>query len=206
MTSTLSPATYTVEEYLAQEAQAQERHEYRQGEMIPMPGGTINHNRIALNLAGALNIALKRQPFEVFMADQRLGILAQSMYTYPDVLIIQQPPELQPGREDVVLNAVAIAEILSPSTRSYDKDEKFAAYRRIDCFREYVLIEPATPHVEYYTKTADDAWLFREYDGLDATLTWQSFEFAIALADLYDKVNFATATINLQTPPKSPEA
>ncbi len=193
MTSTLSQQTYTVDEYLAQETQAQERHEYRQGEIILMAGGTPNHNRIALNLAGALNVALRPQPFEVFMADQRLWIPAQSAYTYPDVLVVPQPPELQPGRDDTVTNAVAIAEVLSPSTRSYDKDEKFAAYRSLDSFSEYLLIDQATPHVEHYTKTAARTWLFREYDDLDTTIVWQSLEFSLVLADLYDKVDFTAA-------------
>jgi len=153
MTSTLSQRTYTVDEYLAQEIASQDRHEYRNGALVLMPGGTPNHNQITLNLAGSLNFALRRQPYRVFIAAQRLWIPDRRIYTYPDVMVVGQPVELQEGRKDTVTNAIVIAEVLSQSTRSYDKDGKFAAYRSIDSFREYLLIDQYTAHVEHYTKT-----------------------------------------------------
>lgn len=201
MTSTINQRTYTVAEYIAQEAPSTERHEYRNGEIILMPRGTPNHNQITLNLAGALNFALRRQPYHVFVTDQRLCIPEKRVYTYPDVMIIRQPIELQVGRNDTVLNPLVIAEVLSKSTRSYDKDDKFAAYRTIPSFSEYLLIEQYAPHVEHYTKTEGQAWLFREYDGLEATVSFQAFEFIIALADLYDKVDFGAEVAESDTEP-----
>lgn len=188
--STLHQRIYTIQEYLDRETQAQERHEYRNGEIILMSGGTPNHNRINLNFAGALNFSLKRQPFDVFMTDQRLWIPDKTLYTYPDVMVIQQPLTLQPGRKDTVMNPLLIAEVLSNSTRSYDKDEKFAAYRSLSSFQEYVLIDQYSPHVEHYTKTDDKAWLFREYDGLETSIFLQSIDFQIDLTDIYEKVEF----------------
>ena len=190
MTATLTQQTYTLDEYFAQEISSPDRHEYRNGEIILMTGGTPNHNQITLNLAGALNFALRRQPYHVFVTDQRLWVPQMQLHTYPDVMIIQQPIELEEGRNDTVMNPLVIAEVLSKSTRSYDKDEKFAAYRSIPSFSEYIIIEQVEPHVEHYTKTEGQAWLFREYDGLDATLSLDKIEFTIALADLYDKVDF----------------
>ena len=190
MTAIITKKTYTVDEYLEQEISSPYRHEYRNGEIILVRGGTPNHNQITLNLAGALNFALRRQPYHVFVTDQRLWVPQMQLYTYPDVMIIQQPIELEEGRNDTVMNPLVIAEVLSKSTRSYDKDEKFAAYRTIPSFREYIIIEQVEPHVEHYTKTEGQAWLFREYDGLDATLSLDKIEFTIALADLYDKVDF----------------
>ncbi len=188
MTSTLSQRTYTVDEYLAQEIASQDRHEYRNGDLVLMPGGTPNHNRIAGNLFAFLNFGLKRQPLDVFIADQRLWIPDRRIYTYPDVMVVGQPVELQEGRKDTITNPIVIAEVLSQSTRSYDKDEKFAAYRTIASFTEYLLIDQYTTQVEHYTKTEDQAWLFREYKGLEATVSFQAFDFSMSLADLYDKV------------------
>lgn len=191
MTSTLSQRTYTADEYLAQETQSEERHEYFNGEIIQVTGGTPHHNQITLNLAGSLNFALRRQPYRVFVTDQRLWIPAKRFHTYPDVMVVRQPLELQSGRKDTVTNPLVIAEVLSKLTRSNDKDRKFAAYRTIASFREYLLIDQYVSHVEHYTKMEDgEAWLFREYDGLEATVSLQAFEFEIQLADLYDKVDF----------------
>ncbi len=199
MTSTLSQRTYTVDEYLAQEIASQDRHEYRNGTLVLMAGGTPNHNQITLNLAGSLNFGLRRQTYRVFIADQRLWIPDRRIYTYPDVMVVGQPIELQEGRKDTITNPIVIAEVLSQSTRSYDKDEKFAAYRTIASFREYLLIDQYTAHVEHYTKTEDQAWLFREYDSLEATVPFQSFDFSLSLADLYDKVDFAEEEVKVES-------
>lgn len=199
MTSTLSQRTYTVDEYLAQEIASQDRHEYRNGELVLMPGGTPNHNRIAGNLFAFLNFGLKRQPLDVFIADQRLWIPDRRIYTYPDVMVVGHPVELQEGRKDTVTNPIVIAEVLSQSTRSYDKDDKFAAYRSIASFSEYLLIDQYTAHVEHYTKTEGQAWLFREYDGLEATVSFHSFDFSLQLLDLYDKVEFSAENVKVES-------
>ncbi|MEC4806826.1 MAG: Uma2 family endonuclease [Jaaginema sp. PMC 1079.18] len=193
MTSILTSQNYTIDEYLAQEVQSPERHEYYKGKIHKMTGGTPNHNQIAGNLYAHLNFALKRQPYSVFVTDQRLWIPSSEIYAYPDVMVIRQPLEMQTGRKDVVMNPLMISEVLSISTRSYDKDQKFLAYRTIPSFREYLIIEQTTVLVEHYTKTEDGVWLLRDYENLDATVKFNTVNFAITLADLYDKVNFETA-------------
>lgn len=182
---------YTPEEYLDLEINSEERHEYINGEIILMTGGTPNHNKIALNLGAALNLALKRQPYEVFITDQRLWIPKKQTYTYPDVMVMAQPIAYAEGRRDTLTNPVAIAEVLSKSTKNYDKDDKFAAYRTIPNFQEYILIDQYTLHVEQYCKTDPKKWTFLEYDHEDDTLEFASVPFQIGLADLYDKVDFA---------------
>lgn len=181
---------YTPEEYLEFEVNSEERHEYINGEVIPVTGGTPNHNQIALNLSGALNFALKRQPYRVFVTDQKLWIPRKHIYTYPDVMVVQGELQFQEGRRDTITNPLMIAEVLSKSTKSYDRDEKFAAYRTIPTFQEYVLINQYTMHVEQYYKTEPSKWIFSEYDGEDATLSLASVSFQITLADIYDKVEF----------------
>jgi len=183
---------YTPEEYLELEINSEERHEYINGKIILRTGGTPNHNTVALNLSAALNVALKRQPYEVFITDQRLWIPEKRIHTYPDVMVMAQPIEYSEGRRDTLINPVAIAEVLSKSTKNYDKDEKFAAYRTITSFQEYVLIDQYTLHVEQYCRTDFKKWTFLEYDLEDDTLEFASVPFQVGLTDLYDKVDFAT--------------
>jgi Uma2 family endonuclease len=182
---------YTPEEYLDLEVNSEERHEYIKGEINLMTGGLPNHNQIAGNFYAALNFALRRQPYQVFVTDQRLWIPDQQIYTYPDVMVMAQPIAYQPGRRDTLINPLMIAEVLSKSTRSYDKDEKFAAYRTIPTFQEYLLIDQDTMHVEHYMKTESRKWFFVEYEAENELIPLASVPCQIELADLYDKVDFS---------------
>ncbi len=177
---------YTIEEYLEFELSSAERHEYINGEIILMTGGTPEHNEIASILNAALRASLRGRPYSIFVADQRLWIPAQKLYTYPDVMVVPRPLQLQPERTDTITNPLMIAEVLSKSTKSYDRDEKFAAYRTIPTFQEYLLIDQYTPHVEQYSKTEAQRWLFSEYNALDSCIVLSSVPFEITLADLYE--------------------
>ncbi|MBW4570302.1 MAG: Uma2 family endonuclease [Tolypothrix carrinoi HA7290-LM1] len=181
---------YSPEEYLEIEVKSEERHEYIDGQIIPMTGGTPNHNQIALNLSGTLNFALKRQPYHVFVTDQRLWIPQKRINTYPDVMVVAGELQFKEGRKDTLTNPIMIAEVLSKSTKSYDRDEKFAAYRTIPSFQEYLLIDQYTMHVEQYSKTDNNRWIFTEYEDADVTISLASISFEISLADIYDKVDF----------------
>ncbi|NDJ25247.1 Uma2 family endonuclease [Nostoc sp. B(2019)] len=181
---------YSPEEYLELEVNSEERHEYIDGQIILMTGGTPNHNQIAGNFYTALNFALKRQPYQVFITDQRLSIPNRRIHTYPDVMVVKTPLEYQEGRRDTLINPIFIAEVLSKSTKSYDRDEKFAAYRTIPSFQEYILIDQYTMHVEQYFKTDNNKWIFSEFEDGEVTLNLASVPCQILLADIYDKVDF----------------
>lgn len=181
---------YTLEEYLDFEVNSSERHEYINGEIRLMTGGTPNHNQIALNLSGTLNFALKRQPYRVFVTDQRLWIPTKRLYTYPDIMVIQGDIQLQEGRKDTITNPLILVEVLSASTRNYDKDEKFAAYRTLTTFQEYILIDQYNIQIEHYYKTDQKHWIFMEYNNSNETLVFNSISFEIPVADIYDKVDF----------------
>ncbi len=181
---------YTPDEYLELEANAEERHEYIDGDIVLMPGGMPNHNTIAGNFYAAINFALKRQPYRAFITDQRLWIPRQRIYTYPDVMLISGELQLQEGRRDTLTNPMMIVEVLSNSTEAYDRSGKFAAHRTIPSFQEYILIDQYDRHVEQYYKTEPRKWIFSEYDGAEAILSLNSVPFEITLADLYDKVDF----------------
>ncbi|WP_341529046.1 Uma2 family endonuclease [Nostoc sp. UHCC 0302] len=181
---------YSPEEYLELEVNSEERHEYVDGQIIQMTGGTPDNNQISLNLSGTLNFLLKRQPYRVFVTDQRLWIPNRRILTYPDVMIVRTPLEYQEGRRDTLINPVFIAEVLSKSTKGYDRDEKFAAYRSIPSFQEYILIDQYKMHVEQYFKTDNNRWIFSEYEDGEASLNLASVPCQILLTDVYDKVNF----------------
>jgi Uma2 family endonuclease len=131
MVAQIEKRLYTAEEYLELEIAAETRSEYHDGEIIPMTGGLPNHNDIAGNLYVLLKLALRHQNYRVFLADQRLWIPEARLYTYPDVMVLSKPIELQTGRKDTVMNPGFIAEVLSKSTQNYDRGEKFVAYRSL---------------------------------------------------------------------------
>ncbi|MDJ0517454.1 MAG: Uma2 family endonuclease [Trichodesmium sp. MO_231.B1] len=182
--------SYSPEEYLSLKIDSEEKHEYINGEIISMTGGTPNHNKIALNLSATLNFALKGQPYNIFITDQRLWIPIEKIYTYPDVMIIEGELQFQEGRRDTLTNPIIIAKVLSTSTESFDRGKKFTAYRTIPTFKEYILIDQYTMQVEQFTKTESGQWLLSEHKGEDSKLSLKFIDFEINLANLYDKVNF----------------
>ena len=182
--------TYTAEDDLTLEVEAAVRNEFRNGEIVEMTGGTPAHNEINGNLLMLLKLALKGQPYWVFVTDQRLWVPQCNLYTYPNVMITAKSLELQQGRTDTVMNALFVAEVLSKSTRSYDLDEKFAAYRTIPTFQEYLLIDQYCPQVSHYIKQGDNQWLFTDYAGTEGSIKFSSVSVEIPLADLYGNVEF----------------
>ncbi|MCL1489126.1 MAG: Uma2 family endonuclease [Pseudanabaena sp. Salubria-1] len=190
MVTQLAKKTYTVDEYLELEIASDIRNEYRNGEIIPMTGGTPNHNDISGNLYLLLKPLLKAQGFRVFHVDQRLWIPDIKIHTYPDVMIAPKPLEMQDGRKDTITNPCFIAEVLSKSTQNYDRSEKFAYYRTINTFQEYLLIDQYRVHVEHHIKTAVNQWLFSEYDDPTVTISLRFADVQIQIADLYDNIDF----------------
>lgn len=193
-----SPQRYSPEEYLEMEVRSNDRHEYRDGEIVLMTGATPNHNRITRNLCTAMTVSLQGRSLEVFVADQRLWISQRKLYTYPDIMVIEGALALQPGRKDTVMNPVLIIEVLSKSTQAYDRGDKFAAYRTISGFREYVLVDQYSRHIEHYVKTSPKKWDFEEYDETDTVVPLRSIDLELAIAYIYDKVEFEAATVEAE--------
>ena len=181
---------YTREEYLEFETASEERHEYIDGEIRLMTGGTPNHNRISRNLLIALELAFKGKQYETFVTDQRLWIPDRNLYTYPDIMVLEKPIQLQEGRTDTVMNPCLIAEVLSKSTKDYDRSEKFIAYRTIETFKEYLLIDQYKIHMEHYVKTGANQWLLSEYTDPQVTLTLSSVDLKLNIADFYENIEF----------------
>lgn len=182
---------YSPEEYLTLEESADYKSEYIDGQIVPMAGGSTNHNQIALNFSTELNFAFKKLDNRVFMSDVRLWIPERRIYTYPDVMVVAGEPEYYNDRTDTITNPKVIIEVLSKSTKGYDRSEKFGSYRTIPTLEEYLLLDQTKIYVEHFSKTDAKRWSFREYDQSDEVIPLSSVNFQISLADVYNKVIFA---------------
>ena len=184
---------YTPEEYLALEEKAVDRHEYRDGEIIPMTGGTTNHNQIALNFCRQFPLKIANQDYYIYMNDVRLWIARYRLYTYPDVMVIKGKPIYEGAGTANVTNPSIVVEVLSKSTHDYDWTDKFRYYRSIPEFQEYILIDQYQFYVAQFSKQEDGRWLFNDYEGKEAVLKLASVDFQISFQDLYQRVEFDLA-------------
>ena len=181
---------YSPEEYLALEEATDYKSEYYQGEIFVMSGVSVNHNRIAGNVHAALNNAFDAKPCEVFMGDVRLLVKKNGLYTYPDVMVICGQLEFAEGRMDTLTNPIVIVEVLSKSTQDYDRGAKFELYRAIETLQDYVLIDQARVHMEYFRKLEDGRWLLQEFNQLEAILRIEAVGVEIPLSRVYQRVEW----------------
>lgn len=191
---------YTPEEYLALEEVALDKSEYHDGEIVPMTGGTTNHNKLALNFCRKFPLTVNGQDYETFINDVRLWIPQTRRYVYPDVIVIQGEPVYQGSNKTIVTNPLLIVEVLSNSTKDYDRGGKFLAYRSIPEFREYILIDQYSYHIEQFAKNSNGKWVLTEYDSDESVLTLESVEFQMPLREIYERINFEVEDEELNQP------
>jgi Uma2 family endonuclease len=194
MTVSLINRTYTFDEYLAMEELDTEKHEYKNGEIVSMTGGTTEHNKIALNFAANLKISLKKQNYIIFIGDVKLWIPTYSEATYPDIMLIEGEPNYYGTSKTVITNPSLIVEVLSKSTQNYDQGEKFYYYRSIPEFKEYILISQYQCYVMQFNKTNQNKWVLSEYRNDNSALSLQAVKFNISFEDIYENVNLANFT------------
>ncbi len=178
------------EEYLAMEEKAERKSEYFNGEVFMMVGASYNHNVITGNFFALLNIKLEKSTCTAFASDMRLQVKANGLYTYPDVMVVCGKPEFVAGRDDTLTNPILIVEVLSPSTKNYDRGQKFMLYRAIETLVDYVLVDQDRPHVEYFHRQDDGRWLLTEFDTIDAVLPLESLDMELPIARIYQKVDW----------------
>ncbi|NEO61802.1 MAG: Uma2 family endonuclease [Moorea sp. SIO4G2] len=184
------PKYYSPEDYLKLEETAEYKSEYRDGEIIPMTGGTTNHNQIALNIATLFKLGLKGKEYKIYIGDVRLWIPRYRQYTYPDVMVIQGEPVYTGKGTTTVTNPMLIVEVLSNYTKNYDQGDKFLYYRSISEFKEYILIEQSEYRLLQYNKTATNQWQFTEYESENSVISINSLELSVSFPDIYEGVNF----------------
>ncbi len=189
--SALPKQKYTIEEYIELEKSSEERYEYFDGEVFSMAGGSLEHAIIATNIAGAINNKLSGKKCRAINSDIRIKVPTASPYRYPDVTVVCGEPITEKYLGQVMLvNPLLMVEVLSPTTKNYDKDRKFLAYQSIESFQEYLLVAQDTPHVTRYVRQADNQWLRADIIGLDSSVELKSLGVTLSLSEIYQAVNF----------------
>jgi Uma2 family endonuclease len=180
----------TPEQYLEIERKAEFKSEYFQGEMFAMAGAREVHNTIVFNLAAGLHNQLRTRPCRAYVSDMRVRVNATGLHTYPDAIVVCGEPKFLDETRDTLLNPNVIVEVLSPSTEAYDRGRKFEHYRSVDSVAEYLLVSSERVSAELYTRQPDGRWLLTAANRLEQSLPLQSVGAHLALADLYEKVDF----------------
>ena len=151
-----APVTYA--EYLAAEVKSDVRHEYLNGAVWAMTGGTTEHGALAAAFMRELGEALRGKPCRVYSSDVRVRVLATGLATYPDISVVCGRLETAPDDPDAIVNPVVLVEVLSDTTEGYDRGAKAAHYRRIPSLREYVLVSQREPLVEVQRRAEGGRW------------------------------------------------
>jgi Uma2 family endonuclease len=182
-------ARVTPEEYLAFERASPERHEYVDGEIRAMTGGTRAHAVISAQLLSSIIAQLRGTSCEAMGHVMRVRVPGGRDYVYPDVVVARGGTRLEDDEQDILLNPVVVVEVLSPSTTHYDRGEKWEMYRRIPTLKDYLLVSQKEPKVERYTRFGEQGlWLFGETVGLDASIDLESIGCVLRMADIFERV------------------
>jgi Uma2 family endonuclease len=192
-----SPYLFTVDEYLAFERTAEERHEYLDGVIYAMAGESEAHADISMNLSGLLFQTLRGTACRARSKDTKVRSgpdqpeSRQGLYSYPDLVVFCGEPHYHDTVRDVLLNPRVIVEILSPSTQTFDRVLKRERYQTwLPTLQEYVLVAQDRPHIELWSKQPDGRWRAEDVQGLEAMLVLKSLEVRLALRDIYDRILF----------------
>lgn len=181
---------FTVEEYLSLEQEATDKHEFHDGEILAMSGGSLEASLIAANTTREIGNALKGKPCRVAESNLRVRIPPRNRYLYPDALIFCGSPEFDPldNKRHTILNPRVIIEVLSPSTEGYDRGDKFASYREIPSLQEYIMIAQDRVSVESWVRESDGNWSILTFAGLTAVAVVRSVGINIPMSEIYSGV------------------
>jgi Uma2 family endonuclease len=191
---------YSVDEYLALERAAEERHIYLDGEIIAMAGESGEHGDISVNTVISLGTQLKGKPCRVRDKDTKVrsgpipmkGHSRKGMFSYPDILVICGEVEYHDAYKDVILNPKVIIEVLSESTESFDRGDKFQRYQKYNpTLTDYILVSQDKPLIEHFFRKPKGGWSYDSFAGLDAEVAIASIGCTLKLADVYDRVKFS---------------
>ncbi len=178
----------TPQEYLEWETTQDLKHEYIDGEVLAMTGGTIPHNLVAGNLYALLKSHLRGKGCRVLIADVKVQISAAGPYCYPDVMV--SCDERDRNAVKLIQHPCLIVEVLSPSTEAYDRGEKFRRYRQLPTLQDYVLIDSTQISVDRFSRLSNHRWELQSY-GQGEMLHLPSIHWQGEIELLYEEVSFA---------------
>ena len=174
----------SVEEYLALDRAAEVKCEYHDGELFPVVAVTIEHGRVTANTIRRLSERLDGKPCRVLNSPIRVRV-SPTKFVYPDILVVCGKIDVTDEAQDTLTNPKVIVEVLSPSTAGYDYGPKFALYRRLSSFEEYVLIAQDEPRVEVFRKNSDGQWVLYSNEGLEGMVRVETLDIDLPLAEIY---------------------
>ncbi len=178
-------STISIQEYLRLEAAATVRHEFHNGEIFAMAGGTRNHGKLGSNIVTELTFIERQKGCVTYNGDVRVRIEASNRFVYPEASVVCGKVESSMHDPESIVNPVLIAEVLSDATEAYDRGAKFRLYQRLPSFREYLLIDQHRPVVTLFFRKDPNIWEMREIMGLDQEIHLQSLDATLTMADLY---------------------
>jgi Uma2 family endonuclease len=181
------------QEYLEWEEAQPLRHEYCNGAVVAMTGGSIPHNQVAVNLAALLKTHLRGKGCKVLTSDSKVAVSEAGPFYYADVSVTCDQRDRR--ARQYLRYPCLIVEVLSPSTEAFDRGSKFRQYRRIETLQEYVLIDPDRPGLECYRLNERGNWELVQSVGSEADpetteVTLASLDYRFPLALLYEDVEF----------------
>ena len=183
---------YTPEEYLAMEREAEFKSEYFEGQIYAMAGASDPHNIITLNIGSEFRVQFKGSPCFARSSDAKIRSSDQGIFSYADVTVVCGQPQFHDGTHDVLTNPKVIVEVLSPSTERFDRGKKFAKYKQLESFTDYLLVAQDEAQIDYYKKQPDGTWAHEMAFGLDAEVHIASVHCTLRLSDVYDGISFGT--------------
>lgn len=189
-----APAYMTEAEYLAFEEQSEVKHEFVNGEVYAMTGGSVRHNLIANQTGASLIRQLLDKDCIVPSNDTRIKVQSKVAHRYPDVTVICGQIDYFDNRVDTVTNPIVLIEVLSHSTEIIDRNDKFNEYTQLSSLQEYVLISQDTPQIERFLRQESGDWLYTRVIGIDGILELPSIDCQLVLADVYRKVELTDDT------------
>ena len=182
---------YTEEEYFQIELASELKHEYVNGEIIEMVGGSLRHDRINGNLFRMLGDQFDVPGFHVIYGSVRIRVPAPLNYFYPDAAVVRGTPECLPNKPPTVVNPTVVFEILSPSTERFNRGEKLRYYQQIDSLAECVLISQETTEVERITRTTAGEWVHDRFTNSQDIVRLESLVWGMPVSGIYRKVDFS---------------
>jgi Uma2 family endonuclease len=200
---------FTLEEYLELELVSEERHEYLDGRIYAMSGGSGKHAQLCMNVSGQLYAQLRGRPCRAFGEGLKVRVEKTGLHTYPDASALCGEPRFAGKHEEILLNPSVLVEVLSPSTERYDRDDKFWHYRQIPSLQEYVLVAQDWLHVERFTRDPANGarWVLAEASGPDGEADLPSIGCVLRLRDVYEHVDVPpTRPLRIVREPEAAEA
>lgn len=173
------------EKYLEAERATESRNEYYDGHIITLPGTSLEHNTIEVNLVRRIGSFPDDSNCRMLPSHMRVTTPSHESYMYPDALIYCGKPAFEDGMFETLLNPVVVFEILSPSAKNRDKKRKFIFYREIPSLKEYIMIDSTKRSLIVVRRQPDDSWKFQDLDETDAALVIETIGFKLPLAEIY---------------------